>query len=34
MTMISFTHPLGFVRNSRDERLILTQWRKGLDYFG
>jgi cytochrome P450 len=34
MTMISFTQPFGFVRNSRDERLILTQWRKGLDYFG
>ena len=34
MTMISFNQPFGFVRNSRDEKLILTNWRQGLDYFG
>ena len=34
MTMLSFTEPWGFVRNSRDERGILTSWRKGLDFFG
>lgn len=34
MTMLSFTDPFGFVENDRDERLILTSWRKGLDLFG
>ncbi|KAH8819387.1 cytochrome P450 monooxygenase [Xylogone sp. PMI_703] len=34
MTMLSFTNPWGFVENSRDERNILTSWRKGLDFFG
>lgn len=34
MTMLSFTDPWGFVRNSRDERGILRSWRKGLDFFG
>lgn len=34
MTMISFTNPFGFVENSRDEKLILTNWRQGLDFFG
>ncbi|OQV09709.1 hypothetical protein CLAIMM_13801 [Cladophialophora immunda] len=34
MTMISFTEPWGFVRNSRDERGILGSWRKGLPLFG
>lgn len=34
MTMISFTQPWGFVENSRDERDILLNWRKGLDFFG
>jgi hypothetical protein len=34
MTMLSFTEPWGFVKNSRDERGILTSWRKGLDFFG
>lgn len=34
MTMLSFTEPWGFVRNSRDERNILKSWRKGLDFFG
>lgn len=34
MTMLSFTHPFGFVKNSRDERNILGSWRQGLDFFG
>ena len=34
MTMVSFTTPFGFVKNSRDEKLILTNWREGLDLFG
>ena len=34
MTMVSFTTPCGFVKNSRDEKLILTNWREGLDFFG
>lgn len=34
MTMVSFTEPFGFVKNSRDERRILTNWREGLDFFG
>lgn len=32
--MVSFTEPWGFVKNSRDERQILTNWRQGLDFFG
>ena len=34
MSMLSFTDPWGFVKNSRDERGILASWRKGLDFFG
>lgn len=34
MTMLSFTEPWGFVKNSRDERGMLSSWRKGLDFFG
>lgn len=34
MSMLSFTQPFGFVENQRDERLILTKWRQGLNYFG
>jgi hypothetical protein len=34
MTMLSFTEPWGFVENSRDEKEILSNWRKGLDFFG
>lgn len=34
MTMISFTHPFGFVANGRDEKGILRSWRQGLDFFG
>ncbi|KAK2735172.1 hypothetical protein FQN55_002262 [Onygenales sp. PD_40] len=34
MTMVSFTSPFGFVENGRDERLILQNWREGLDMFG
>lgn len=34
MTMLSFTDPWGFVKNSRDERGILKSWRQGLDLFG
>lgn len=32
--MLSFTEPWGFVKNSRDERQILKNWRQGLDFFG
>jgi len=32
--MLSFTEPWGFVENSRDERGVLTSWRRGLDFFG
>jgi cytochrome P450 len=34
MSMISFTQPFGCVRNQRDEKLILGNWRKGLKFFG
>ena|SRR5205085_4221383 len=34
ITMLSFTDPWGFVKNSRDERGVLTSGRKGLDFFG
>lgn len=34
MSMISFTHAFGCVKNQRDEKLILTNWRQGLDFFG
>ncbi|OJD40783.1 cytochrome p450 monooxygenase [Diplodia corticola] len=34
MTMLSFSEPWGFVRNSRDERNMLRSWRDGLDFFG
>ncbi|KAK8090472.1 cytochrome P450 monooxygenase [Apiospora hydei] len=34
MTMVSFTEPWGFVKNSRDERGLLAEWRSGLDFFG
>ncbi|KAK7952829.1 uncharacterized protein PG986_008557 [Apiospora aurea] len=34
MTMVSFTEPWGFVKNSRDERGLLAEWRTGLDFFG
>lgn len=34
MSMISFTTPFGCVQNQRDEKDILTNWRKGLDFFG
>lgn len=34
MSMISFTKPFGCVNNQRDEKDILTNWRKGLDFFG
>jgi cytochrome P450 len=34
MSMISFTHAFGCVRNQRDEKLILTNWRIGLNFFG
>lgn len=32
--MLSFTEPWGFVKNSRDERGILSSWRRGLPLFG
>lgn len=34
MTMLSFSQPWGFVKNSHDERGILKSWRQGLDFFG
>lgn len=34
MSMVSFTEPFGSVRNQRDEKEILTNWRKGLPFFG
>ena len=34
MSMISFTNPFGCVQNQRDEKDILSNWRKGLDFFG
>jgi cytochrome P450 len=34
MTMFSFTEPWGFVENGRDERGLLSSWRKGLNFFG
>ncbi|KAK7184163.1 hypothetical protein DPSP01_001198 [Paraphaeosphaeria sporulosa] len=34
MSMISFTNAFGCVKNQRDEKLILTNWRIGLDFFG
>ncbi|KAF2200129.1 cytochrome P450 [Delitschia confertaspora ATCC 74209] len=34
MSMISFTEPFGSVRNQRDEKRVLTEWRKGLPFFG
>lgn len=34
MSMISFSQPFGCVRNQRDEKSILSNWRKGLDFFG
>ena len=34
MAMISFIHPFGSVENQRDEKDILSNWRKGLTFFG
>ncbi|KAF1996048.1 cytochrome P450 [Amniculicola lignicola CBS 123094] len=34
MSLISFTDPFGCVKNQRDEKDILSNWRKGLDFFG
>jgi len=34
MSMVSFSEPWGFVKNERDERGVLTSWRKGLWFFG
>ncbi|KAF2106197.1 cytochrome P450 [Lophiotrema nucula] len=34
MSMISFTEPFGCVENQKDEKDILANWRKGLDFFG
>ncbi|KAF2658321.1 cytochrome P450 [Lophiostoma macrostomum CBS 122681] len=34
MSMISFTNPFGCVKNQRDEKDILSNWRKGLGFFG
>ncbi|KAH9862409.1 hypothetical protein J1614_011064 [Plenodomus biglobosus] len=34
MSMISFTNAFGCVKNQRDEKEILSNWRKGLDFFG
>lgn len=34
MTIFLFNQPWGFVKNSRDERALLQNWRKGLDFVG
>ncbi|RYP88817.1 hypothetical protein DL769_000231 [Monosporascus sp. CRB-8-3] len=34
LTMLAFSEPWGFIRNSRDERAFLKSWREGLNYFG
>ncbi|KAF2854574.1 cytochrome P450 monooxygenase-like protein [Plenodomus tracheiphilus IPT5] len=34
LSMISFTEPFGCVRNQRDEKGIMANWRKGLPFFG
>ncbi|KAH7067132.1 cytochrome P450 monooxygenase-like protein [Paraphoma chrysanthemicola] len=34
MSMVSFTEPFGSVKNQRDEKDILGNWRKGLRFFG
>jgi hypothetical protein len=34
MSMVSFGVPFGSVRNQRDEKNILSNWRKGLTFFG
>jgi hypothetical protein len=34
MSMISFGEAFGSVENQRDEKDILTNWRKGLTFFG
>lgn len=34
MSMISFTKAFGCVQNQRDEKNILSNWHKGLDFFG
>jgi hypothetical protein len=34
MSMISFTEPFGCVQNQRDEKAVLSNWRKGLGFFG
>ncbi|KAF2032837.1 cytochrome P450 monooxygenase-like protein [Setomelanomma holmii] len=33
MSMVSFTDPFGAVKNQRDEKDILGNWRKGLTFF-
>jgi hypothetical protein len=33
MSMISFSEPFGFVKNQRDEKAILENFRKGMDAF-
>lgn len=34
MSMVSFTEPFGSVKNQRDEKDLLGNWRKGLTFFG
>jgi hypothetical protein len=34
MSMVCFTEPWGFVKNDRDERNMLSGFRKGLEFFG
>ncbi|KAH7066126.1 cytochrome P450 monooxygenase-like protein [Paraphoma chrysanthemicola] len=34
MSMVSFTEPFGSIKNQRDEKDILGNWRKGLRFFG
>lgn len=34
MSMLTFGEPWGFLKNDRDERNLLKEWRSGLDFFG
>jgi cytochrome P450 len=34
LATISFTHPFGSVANQRDEKDLLSKWRKGFTIFG
>jgi hypothetical protein len=34
LSIVSFTQPFGSVEKQRDEKYLLTNWRKGLTFFG